>query len=135
VNTSPSLAGQSAVAARPGTKESQVGDGVEVDDVREELITVAVEDSSEEVDVIISSEDVEVLISSKDVEVLVSSEDVEVLISSEDVEVVTSSEDVEVIISSEEVEVDRSLAHPLDHRRLASRSLGLRSTSIPCLLW
>lgn len=60
MNTSPSLAAQSAVAATPGTGESHVGDGVEVDSVSEELIVVEVEDSSEDVEVTISSEDVEI---------------------------------------------------------------------------
>jgi hypothetical protein len=63
VNTSPSLAGQSAVAATPGTRESHVGEGV-VDSVSEELIVVEVEDPSvvEEliaVEVTISPEGVE----------------------------------------------------------------------------
>ena len=48
------------MAATPGTGESHVGDGVEVDSVSDELIVVEVEDSSEDVEVIISSEDVEV---------------------------------------------------------------------------
>ena len=60
VNTSPSLVGQSAVAATLGTGESHVAEGVEVDRVAEELIVVEVEDSSEDVEVIISSEEAEV---------------------------------------------------------------------------
>jgi hypothetical protein len=108
VNTSPSLAGQSAVAALPGGKESHVGDGVEVDDVMVELISVDVEDSSEEVDVIISSEDVEVVVPSDDVEVIITSEEVEVGRSLEVVDVTgsssrSSSSIVEVIGSAVDV--------------------------------
>jgi len=47
------------VVATPGLGESHVGDGVEVDNVSEELIVVDVEDSSENVDVITSEEEVE----------------------------------------------------------------------------
>jgi hypothetical protein len=100
VNTSPSLSGQSALAATPGIGESHVGAGVEVDDVAEELVSVEEEDASEDVEVIISSEEVEV----EDI-----SEDVEVIISSDEVELVDSSEDVEVTISSDDVDVERSL--------------------------
>lgn len=60
MNTSPSLVGQSAVAATPGTGESHVAEGVEVDMVAEELIVVEEEESSEDVEVVISSEEVEV---------------------------------------------------------------------------
>ena len=60
VNTSPSLSGQSALAATPGIGESHVGAGVEVDDVAEELVSVEEEDASEDVEVIISSDDVDV---------------------------------------------------------------------------
>lgn len=59
VNTSPSLAGHPAVAATPGGA-AHVGDGVEGDNVAEELIIVEVEDSSEDVEVTMSSEEVEV---------------------------------------------------------------------------
>lgn len=60
MNISPSLVGQSAVAATPGTGESHVGEGVEVDSVAEELIVVEEEYSSEDVEVVISSDEVEV---------------------------------------------------------------------------
>ena len=60
MNTIPSFAGQSAVAALRGAGELHAGGGVEVDNVVEELIIVEVEDSSEEVEVIISSDEVEV---------------------------------------------------------------------------
>ena len=48
------------MAALRGAGELHAGGGVEVDNVVEELIIVEVEDSSEEVDVIISSDEVEV---------------------------------------------------------------------------
>lgn len=66
------------MGATPYTGASHVGDGDEVDNVAEELIVAEVEDSSEDVEVIISSEEVEVEDSSEDVEVTISSEDVEV---------------------------------------------------------
>jgi hypothetical protein len=99
VNTSPSLSGQSALAATPGIGESHVGAGVEVDEVAEELVSVEEEDASEDVEVIISSEEVEVE----------NSEDVEVTISSDEVELVDTSEEVEVTSSSDDVDVERSL--------------------------
>lgn len=93
MNTSPSLAGQSAVAAMPGAGESHVGDGVEVDNVSDELIVVEVADPSEDVDVVISEKEVE---NERSLEVVVEVED-------------SSSEDVEVTRSEVEVEDERSL--------------------------
>lgn len=86
------------MVATPGLGESHVGDGVEVDNVSEELIVVDVEDSSENVDVITSEEEVEDEVS---LEVAVEIEDS----SSEDVEETTSEEEVEEEISLEVVAV------------------------------
>ena len=47
------------MAAAPGAGESHVGNGVEVDNVSEELVVVKVEDSSGNVEVITSEEEVE----------------------------------------------------------------------------
>ena len=47
------------MVATPGAGESHVGNGVEVDNVSEELVVVKVEDSSGNVEVITSEEEVE----------------------------------------------------------------------------
>lgn len=74
------------MAATPGEGESHVGDGVEVDEVSEELIVVEVEDSSDDVEVTTSKE----VEDEKSLDVVIEVED-----SSEDVDVTTSEKEVE----------------------------------------